>query len=74
MSPLPVTLVFTQGSPVYEYSGGPFATGKDVIVTLKEGAATIFAPLSLALRNAYKPGHGHENPGGDRRRDAHGGF
>ena len=44
MSPLPVTLVFTQGSPVYEYSGGPFATGKDVIVTLKEGAATIFAP------------------------------
>ena len=37
MSPFPVTLVFTQGSLVYEYSGGPFPTGKDVIVTLKEG-------------------------------------
>lgn len=47
MSPFPVMLVFTQGSPVYEYSGGPFPTGKDVIVTLKEGAATISAPLYL---------------------------
>lgn len=49
MSPVPVTLVFTQGSPVYEYSGGPFPTGKDVIVTLKEGAATIFAPFGLSV-------------------------
>ena len=50
---LPMTLVFRQGSPTYDFTRGPSLMGKDVIVSIKNGMVTLcFSPNILGTARA----------------------